>query len=251
MSGLDKSPQGQENWLASPFGQSFLDCERRHLDRAVKLLNGPQILLLGDVLNTTSLEQLDFPQLVQVNQSFGIKHKVGTQVMADHAFLPFDAGVFSGVVLPHVLEGHELPHQVLREAHRVLRSNGHLVLSGFNPFSLLGMQRVLRTKAAAKGTYYSITRVRDWLRLLGFELSGSVIYQHAPLCKSKGLRDATRFINSIGDRWLPMIGGSYMITARKRDLGMTMVGPVRYSRKKARPKLASATTSPAAGTDRS
>jgi SAM-dependent methyltransferase len=256
MSGIYKSAQANANWLASPYGQSFIESERSHMDRALKLLTGPQVLLLGEVLDTANLEQLDFPHLVQVNTSLSRvplsapssnnkAQRIGTQVSADPAFLPFDAGVFSSVVVPHVLEGHELPHQVLREAHRVLRSDGHLVLSGFNPYSLIGLQKLLQKKATVNGQFYSFTRVRDWLRLLGFELTGSAIYQYAPLCKSNRMRDATNFLNTVGDRWLPMTGGSYMITARKRDLGLTLIGPTRFSRKKRRPKLASAATSQA------
>ena len=41
------------------------------------------------------------------------------------------------VALPHVLEGHPNPHEVLREVERVLIPEGQVVLSGFNTASLV------------------------------------------------------------------------------------------------------------------
>ena len=49
----------------------------------------------------------------------------------------------SNVVLPHVLEFEANPHQVLRESERVLIGEGHVVILGFNPWSLWGLWRLL------------------------------------------------------------------------------------------------------------
>lgn len=226
-------------WLNSECGKSFLQAEREYTDRALKLLAGPRVLKIGNTIHSNNLAELDFPQLVSTRSvAEGRIEDANTLVCADPAFLPFDAESFSSVILPHAIEGHELPHQVLREAHRVLQSNGHLLLSGFNPYSLPGLQRALGSKASYSGQYYSLKRVRDWLQLLGFEISGSAMYQYAPLCQSSKLRSAVSFMNSVGDRWLPMAGGSYMISARKRELGMRLIGPATFSNTNRRRKLA-------------
>jgi hypothetical protein len=143
------------------------------------------------------------------------------------------------VVLPHILEVHELPHQVLREAHRVLMPEGHIVLTGFNPNSLLGLQRWLRPTSVCAGRYYSIRRVIDWLQLLGFDVVGSSMFHYAPLSGSKRLKNTFQFLESVGDRWLPMAGGGYMISAKKREGSATMVGRLKYTAKKS--KLVAAT----------
>lgn len=220
-------------WLRSAYGRSYISAEKAHLDRALRQISGPSVLKIGDVIDEQMIIDLDFPQLITVHQQWSkqamLTQHSSNQVVADPAWLPFDANSLSSVILPHVLESHSLPHQVLREVHRVLRSDGHLILTGFNPVSLLGLQRLIFPRAVCKGNYYSVRRVRDWLQLLGFELVASAMYQYAPLVRNARVRNALGFINSVGDRWLPMTGGGYMISAKKRDAGMRLVGKMRFS----------------------
>jgi SAM-dependent methyltransferase len=231
-------------WLASAYGQSCLAAEKLHVDRALRKISGPRVLQIGDIFDCHSLRALDFPQLIQVNDDLVAAPESVSSIIADAAFLPFDAGCLSTVVLPHVLEGHQLPHQVLREAQRVLMPEGHLIVTGFNPVSLLGLQRYLNPRAVYRGNYYSVKRVKDWLQLLGFEVVGSAMYQYAPLVKSDRLRNALNFINSVGDRSLPMSGGGYMISAKKREVGMRLVGKLAFSGvRRKRQKLATAASS--------
>jgi len=156
----------------------------------------------------------------------------GADLIADPAFLPLEANSFSTVLLPHVLEGSPYPHQVLREAHRVLMHEGYIVLTGFNPYSLLGLQNLMYKKAVFNGRYYTVKRVIDWLRLLGFDVVASAMYQYSPLSSKPGVNKTFNFLESVGDRWLPMTGGGYMITAKKRDLKPTLVGRVKRQRKR-------------------
>jgi SAM-dependent methyltransferase len=231
-------------WLASAYGQSCLAAEKIHVDRALRQISGPRVLQIGDTFDCSSLRALDFPQLIQVDDDLIVVPESVSSIIADAAFLPFDAGCFSTVVLPHVLEGHHLPHQVLREAQRVLMPEGHLIVTGFNPASLLSLQRYLNPGAVYRGNYYSVKRVKDWLQLLGFEVVGSAMYQYAPLVKSDRLRNALNFINSVGDRWLPMSGGGYMISAKKREVGMRLVGKIAFSGvRRKRQKLATSALS--------
>ena len=195
---------------------------------------GPAVLQIGGILEAQQVDDLDLPLLIKSSAA----SVDCSNVLCDPAFLPFPEKTLSTVLLPHVLETHDLPHQVLREAHRVLQSDGHLVLTGFNPLSLLGLQNKIGSKAAYLGRYYSSGRVIDWLQLLGFEVVGSAMYQYAPLSKRSKTQKMLGFLETVGDRWLPMFGGGYMITAKKRDVGMTMIGQVKYHTPK--PKLASA-----------
>lgn len=232
---VNKVDQSQAEWLESEYGGSFIAAESVYTDKALRQIGGPRVLLIGDLFQSNKLLELDFPQLLKVvpnrakGQSGVCNDVAFTQLLADPAFLPFEANTFSSVILPHVLEGHLLPHQVLREAHRVLRPEGCLLITGFNPLSLIGLQRFLRPKAALKGDYYTVKRVRDWLQLLGFEVVGSAMYQYAPLCKNLRLRTALNFLNAVGCRWLPMSGAGYMINAKKRDAGVRMIGRVQFS----------------------
>lgn len=225
------------NWINSLYAQNFLRVEKTFTDRALRQISGPSVLLLGPDFSSELLAELDFPQLVSVASPRSTK---SASIKADNAFLPFANRSFASVVVPHALEQNELPHQVLREAHRVLQSEGHLLLTCFNPYSLLGLQHTLRQKGAPQGQFYSLNRVKDWLHLLGFEVVGGAMYHYAPISKSLRLNRNLAFLNALGDRWLPMFGGSYLITARKREVGVRLVDKQRFGRKQGRGQLATA-----------
>jgi len=232
---VTQQPANRQEWLESDYAQQYFACEQSHLELGVRQAVSPCVLQIGDYLVQSVVDDLDLPFLVRQQCS----NTQSTDLVADPAFLPFASNSFGTVILPHVLEGHELPHQVLREAHRVLTHEGHIVITGFNPISLMGLQRFIRPKAVCHGKYYSAKRVIDWLQLLGFEIAASSMFQYAPLLRSSRLRNAFQFLNSVGDRWLPMTGGGYMITAKKREAAGTLVGEVRF--KKPKRKLVAAT----------
>jgi len=224
-------------WQASDYAQHYFDRERRFVSNGLRQAVGPSTLQVGDRILKNVVDEFELPFVLKTSAG-----PIGdSDIVTDPAFLPFAPDSFATVILPHVLEIHDLPHQVLREAHRVLMSEGHIVVTGFNPRSVLGMQRFLNPKAVMPGRYYTPKRVVDWLQLLGFEVVASAMFQYAPLSRSQRFLAAIQFLESIGDRWLPMFGGGYMIAAKKKDVGMTMVGRVRF--KSPKPNIA---TSPSA-----
>jgi SAM-dependent methyltransferase len=230
-----EKPRTRANWCSSEYATRYFEIERAFIDAGLRQSVGPSVLQLGQCLPKFVVGNLDLPFLITANKSAD----GSSDIVVDPAFLPFSNEVFSTVVLPHVLEMHELPHQVLREAHRVMMPEGHVVLTGFNPLSLLGVQRWLRPNTVSPGRYYPVRRVTDWLQLLGFEVVASSVFQYAPLTKSNRLKSAFQFLESVGDRWLPIAGGGYMISAKKRESGAIMVGRSRF--KATAPKLVSAT----------
>lgn len=208
------------DWHNSDYAQQYYARERPFLNAGLRQSVGPCVLQVGQLLDQSILDDLELPYLLRAD----CNQNDVTDAVLDPAFLPFAPDSFSTVILPHVLETHGMHYQILREAHRVLQNEGHIVLTGFNPHSLMGLQRLIRPSAACFGHYYSIRRVVDWLQLLGFEVVTSSMFQYAPLSKGQGLRKAFNFFESVGKRWLPMTGGGYMVSAKKRDAGYTMVG---------------------------
>jgi len=96
------------------------------------------------------------------------------------------------VLLPHILETHDDPHGILRELDRVLRSDGHVVILGFNPVSLWGLRHLLSRRRFPPGCSRLISehRLRDWLRLLNFSINHSSFhYFPAPILRRTGRRN--------------------------------------------------------------
>lgn len=240
----NQSSLNQSCWTNSKYAKQYFATEREFLATGLRLAVGPCVLQMGDLLDSSVIEQLDLPYVLKAKCHASDKKQElfineGEQLALDPAFLPFDVDSFSTVLVPHILELHSLPHQVLREAHRVLMPEGHLVITGFSPSSFIGLQRLVYKRAVPSGRFYTVRRVVDWLQLLGFDITASAMFQYAPLSQKSSVTKTFAFLESIGDRWLPMTGGAYIITAKKRVHNINLIG--NSLRKKKRPKLVAAT----------
>jgi SAM-dependent methyltransferase len=162
----------------------------------------------------------------------GIRHQIhlaasgdNVSVIADPDDLPFIEHAVDAVLLAHCLEYTQDPHHVIREAHRVLMPDGYLLLSGFNPYSPMGLLKLwpgLHRRLPWSGRFFSQSRVRDWLQLLGFEL----LYEQRLFCASMLTASAA---NSAFRLWaeqhLNYFGAAYVLVARKRTLPLTPIKP--------------------------
>lgn len=241
-------------WLQSPPGRYLLDWEQAQLDRTVTDLFGFHALQLGlpDLAGLranrmphrwVASDNLREPEPLQVPVADDALSTLmpmdgGNALHCDFDALPFPNQSLDLVLLPHTLELARDPHDTLREVERVLVPEGRVVIVGFNPASLwglrqqaghwrqrLGGERPLYLPSA--GELIAYRRVRDWLRLLGFEVErGHFGCWRPPLGSDAGL---ARFawMEKAGARGWPVLGAVYMVEAVKRVRGMRLVGLAR------------------------
>jgi SAM-dependent methyltransferase len=208
-------------WLTTPQGAYVLDWELAQFDSAVEDVFGFRAVQIG-------LPEVDFLRQNRINFRFSLALEPGAALAADPLQLPLASQSVDLVVLPHVLEGHHNPHEVLREAERVLMPEGHIVISGFNTLSLWRVRQVFtRGHAGAPwdARYIGLLRLRDWLRVLGFELNGGMFGCYAPPFRQRLWLDRFAFMEKAGARWWPIAGGIYVVRAIKRVHGMRLVTP--------------------------
>jgi SAM-dependent methyltransferase len=101
------------------------------------------------------------------------------QVVADAYQLPFAAKSVDACLLAHTLSYADDPHRMLREVDRVLIDDGWLVISSFNPFSLLGLGKLvpgLRRRQPYVSRMFTQMRLLDWLSLLNYEVCISRVF---------------------------------------------------------------------------
>lgn len=232
-----KSIPGLEDWLESPQGRHVMAWEQAKIDAVVCDLFGYNALQIG-------MTQYD----LLANNRIPLRQRVGesgrVDALCDPRELPFAANSIDLVVMPHVLEFHEDPHQILREVERILIPDGQLVLTGFNPLSLWGLRRRLRGRTAtfpANGDYISVLRLKDWLKLLGFEVDRGNFGCYTPPCKHEQWLKRWHFMEAAGDRWWSFAGGVYLLRAVKRVHGMRLIIP-HWKRKKTPAKALTALT---------
>lgn len=170
----------------------------------------------------------------------GGTHGVSEALVCDFTDLPFATQSMDLVVLPHALEAAVDPHACLREVDRVLVAGGQVVITGFNVMSLWGARQALGRLGGPlflpqRGEFISPRRVRDWLRLLSFEVTAGRYGCYRPAACTQVWLDRWRFMEKAGDRWWPMLGATYVLVATKRVRSMRLVGKVwQAQRKKAR-----------------
>jgi SAM-dependent methyltransferase len=206
-------------WYESPLGAELMRMEKEVTDRAVANLFGYYILQLGCLGHGTFMQNTRIATRMTVYLEQDIEAPgEGSFVCAGDA-LAVASDSIDTVVLPHILEYTNNPHGILRETERVLIGDGHLIIIGFNPWSLWGMARFMlawRDMPPWSGKFYGLMRIKDWLTLLGFEvLATERIFFRPPLQKQRVMK-LLSFLEKLGKYCWSWFGGIYIITARKR-----------------------------------
>lgn len=238
-------------WFTSPAGRYMLAWEQQRLDLAVADIFGFHALQLGlpplDALRANRMPHrwlaADAGWLAPERPQAG-----GASVMlqCDFDALPFPAASLDLVVMPHTLEMARDPHRALAEVERVLMPEGRLVITGMNPSSLWGVrQRMGRLRRSIgvqrhRGLFLPETgdaigyrRLRDWLRLLSFEVERGRFGCYRPALRNERWFERMAWMDDTGDRWWPVFGAVYFLLAVKRVRGMRLIGLARPERTKA------------------
>lgn len=161
-------------------------------------------------------------------------------LVTDFSSLPFPAASLDLVLMPHSLEVSMDSHATLREVERVLVPQGRVVICGFNPVGLWALRQA-RTRLwesltggrwsgqgylPQAGEYIGYWRLRDWLRLLDFEVEVVRFGCYVPAVSSPTWLKRFAWMERIGPRWWPIFGSSYLVVAVKRVRGVRMLGSV-------------------------
>ncbi len=221
-------------WFETPPGRYLLAWEKAEFDRAVSDIFGYHALQLGlPELDTLASNRMPHKWL-------GLRelHPVGDArkpaLMTDYSALPFEANSLDLVVLPHSLELNTDPHATLREVERVLVPEGKVVICCLNPASLWGLRQrrahLYRRLGFGElflpdaGDFIGYRRLRDWLRLLSFEVEDGSFGCYRPALTTEKWLHRTDWMDRLGERWWPIFGAVYFIVAVKRVRGAKLIG---------------------------
>ena len=233
-------------WFRTTAGRRLAAAERSRLADAVRLFHGDAMLWLGPApelaeVASRCMVRLALQGVGPTRAPFAAPSRFASGVVADPMELPLSSGSLDGVVLHHVLDCAADPRAVVREATRVLRPGGRLLVAGFNPFSLWALAR-LRPALRGFGSV-GTWRLCEWLAVLGLAPSapvGYVFYRGALPLALDGAR--WRRLGAWLDRCQAPLGGAYLLVATKVGYG-TIVDQRR--RRRAERALGGALPSPA------
>ncbi|MBL0141333.1 MAG: methyltransferase domain-containing protein [Betaproteobacteria bacterium] len=225
------------DWFATALGAYLLEKERAYLDDVTPDIFGFHALQLG-------LPQFDLLRENRMTHRMKIDVGGGVDVRARGHELPIATQSIDLAVLPHVLEFAPEPHAVLREIDRVMMPEGRIIILGFNPWSLWGLRSAIgpaRHETPWNGKFVSLLRVKDWLALLGYEVSAGRLVCYAPPVKKEKWLKRLAFMEPAGDRWWAVGGAVYMLQAIKRVRGMRLLTPAWHEAQAREKRVAMAT----------
>ena len=224
------------SWYASGLGTRLIASETRSIAPLLEKLFGYHLLFIGACKDAGMIE------------SSPITHKIVLGNRSDAGDVGNNVGLFSDpralalqnesidvVVLQHALEFTASSRAVLREAVRVLRPGGHIVLITFQPLSLWGLKRLLYSAIPLRGAesrqppwegrFRHPSRLIDWLGVLDVQelISFSAMHEFPLQFSETGVRlkRLAETMENWGLKFKSPFGASNIIVGIKQSRSLT------------------------------
>jgi SAM-dependent methyltransferase len=228
-----RQPHYPKSWQELPNGEVIVDEINRVLIPWWPKFFGYHLLKIGALSGYINSDGCSIKHQMNL-----VERKRSGDIIADVDDLPFLEHSIDVCLLSHALEFSLDPHHVVREASRVLIPNGYLVITGFNPFSLAGLNKFVpyrKNNTPWNERFFSAMRVKDWLHLMGYEILVDEKILHTSLSGKLNQGKIAKYWQKIASEFLPRFGSVYVLVAKKRVHPLTPIKP----KWKIRPKFES------------
>jgi|TARA_B110000908_G_C10042078_1_gene352275 SAM-dependent methyltransferase len=222
-----RQPHYPQSWQSLPNGELVLAEINQQLKPWWPKFFGYHLLKIGALSGYINTADSTIKHQIAVSHT-GYTNREHSQVIADIDDLPMLEQSVDVCLLSHCLEFALDPHHVVREANRVLIPNGYLVITGFNPFSLAGLNFLIpyrNKKSPWNERFFSPMRVKDWLHLMGFEILADQRCLHTTLVGHVNEGYVASHWRDFANSFLSNLGSVYIIVAKKRVLPLTPIKP--------------------------
>ena len=240
--------QALNHWALTLNGRAVFEQEKILLDDAIKNLFGYYCVQLGapTLKSMMSESRIQYKVLLaqELKESGGGQDELsllkrgcsGAEfdphchfVKADLDYLPIAKESVDVVLLPHSLEIAADPYYLLRQVDAMLRPEGHIVITGFNPFGCL----VMRFRFFKKETLFRqaqlarLSQIKMWLEVLGYDIE---LQRYSTVTCFAQREQKTRRIALLEwvekrlSKWGLQFGNVYCLVAKKRVDSPTLVG---------------------------
>lgn len=207
------------NWFRSPLGKHVFAAEEEEMQDILPNMFGYHILQYGysaesDYLSSSRIKDKTILFLDETEVSSDIN-----AVYTSAEDLPVATDSIDVIVLPHILEYSKDAHKLLREMDRALIGDGRVVIIGINPISLWGLWHLFLCwwgEMPWSGKLFPITKLKDWLSLLDFEIEKTKCFFFSPPLRNEKFLKKFVPLERLGRYCWPILGGIYIVVAKKR-----------------------------------
>lgn len=212
-------------WWEGPAGRALIAAETLLLSEALDEVFGWECLQIGAWGPGRELLSACRTRHRAVLSVPGMSHNA--DILGRPAQLPVIADSIDAVLMPHTLEFAADPYAIVREADRVLVGEGQLLVLGFRPLSLWGRRARFSRDGFPPGLrrVLSERRVREWLKLLGYEVFAARRYLYrSPWGGGLAAGESAERLLRRGLTY-PLPAGAYLLKARKQVYTLTPIRP--------------------------
>ncbi len=205
-----RSAQQWNQWLSQPLGHHVLEAEKHYLLKSLATYYGKHVVLIGVPHQDTLLKTSVMSHQVLLTPLMGKTESIKI-IESDFYELPIASGSVDLVFLPHSLEYIDNPRQLLTEACRIVKPEGHIIILGFNPFSLWGLKKTFTQSKTTpwNGNFIPLNTIKKWLALADFEWVTQDFILHEP--PSSRYFSQFRWVNGVGRICFRPLGGVYSV----------------------------------------
>lgn len=208
--------QQLETWYARDAGERLFAEIRERSRPILEVAFGYHILQLGPLPGRSLLENSRIHHRIVA----GGAGRDGVTLACDCDELPLESDSIDMIIALHTLEFCANPHNSLREMQRVLTPHGHLLIAGFNPYSIKGASQ--RIRAALGNPLWqarrpvSQYRLTDWLHLVGCRVERFDHLYPLPPWGGTRLHRASAAVDAAFNRHQLPVGSVYLAHAIKQ-----------------------------------
>jgi SAM-dependent methyltransferase len=233
--------QQWDRWLGHFPGSSVLEAEKTFLPHLISQYYGNQALLIGTPRQHVLMKSSTIPNRYLLTPLLSHTHQGTIRTIESELHeLPIASGSLDLVVLPHILEYIDNPRQLLAEACRIIKPEGHIIICGFNPHSLWGLKKLWTSHDTIpwSGNFIKSSAIKKWLGFADFVLIKQTTLLFRPPINHENTFKKLKFLEWLGRKSHLSCGGVYTLIAQAKVIPLTPI-KLRWQQKLSDVKLTS------------
>lgn len=147
-------------------------------------------------------------------------------LQCEYDLLPFKSDCVDLIIIPHSYEYDINVYGVLAECYRILKPEGHMLILGFNPYSLNKMMDIKRAHSKIvpwNGQPVAILTLRKFLSDIGFKFEHIDYIGYSTLQSKTSPLRYFYFMESLGHLLFPFLGDLFVLIVRKEVIPLTPI----------------------------